>query len=61
MCVYLSRASTEFSAPLIKQADQFYCFYEAKLDMYWENLEVKAALNFTSGHIVPTLRTDRCL
>jgi len=60
VCVFV-RTTTEFSAPLITQVDQFHCFYEVKLDTYWENLEVKAALNFTSGHTVLTLHTDRCL
>ena len=60
VCVFV-RATTELSAPRITQADQFYCFYEVKLDMYWENLEIKAALKFTSGHTVLTLHTDRCL
>ena len=54
-------AKTEFSVPLIAKVDQFYCFYEVKLDMHWDNLEVKAALKFTSGHTVLTLHTDRCL
>jgi hypothetical protein len=54
-------ATTEISAHLITQVDQFYCFYKVILGTYWENLEVKAALNFTSGHTFLTLHTDRCL
>jgi len=54
-------ATTEFSAPLITKVDQFYCFNEVILGTYWANLEVKAALKFTSGRTVLTLHTDRCL
>jgi hypothetical protein len=54
-------ATTEISAPLVTKVDQFYCFHEVILGTYWENLEVKAALNFTSGHTVLTLHTDRYL
>jgi len=60
VCVFVS-ATTDISAPLITKVDKFYCFYEAILDMYWESLEVKAALKFTSGHTVLTLHSDRCL
>jgi hypothetical protein len=54
-------ATTEISAFLITKVDQFYCFYEVILGMYWENLGVTPALKFISGHTVFTLHSDRCL